>query len=332
MTRLIPMACIALATTLLLAATAPAQGIALRGGEIVIGSVVNVKASTVEIAVTFPRVETRVLDRSDIKPSSMYAILSGRLDQTSGKAHLELAQTCRELGLFAFGIAEAREAARRDPALAEASQHLVEGLRQSIADEILHAATSDADAGRYGSASLAAEAILRDYADTPAARAARDLLAKLRSLAATDARIVGEKEAVAATKRIRRALDRSTEDLAAPAHGKMRDQRRLQRGIARLEKVWKGVHDLVGPEDAAAASTSTSAPGAADRLAAAQTQLQSRLTAAYLALGQIYLEREALSDASEWCNKACEIDPQNKDSHQLHSLILQAKIISGAGY
>jgi len=127
-------------------------------------------------------------------------------------------------------------------------------------------------------------------------------------------------------------LDRSTEDLAAPAHRKMRDQRRLQRGIARLEKVWKGVHDLVGPEDAAAASTSTSAPRAADRLAAAQTQLQSRLIAAYLALGQIYLEREALSDASEWCNKACEIDPQNKDSHRLHSLILQAKIISGAGY
>ena len=99
-----------------------------------------------------------------------------------------------------------------------------------------------------------------------------------------------------------------------------------------MEKTWKAVHDLVGPEASEGEQASTNAPSTADRLAAAQAELRNRLTAAYLALGQIYLEREALSDASEWCNKACETDPENKGSHRLHSLILQAKIISGSGY
>ena len=234
----------------LLAAAIPAQGIALRTGEVVIGRVVNVQASTIEIAVTFPRVETRVLKRGDIKPRSMYAILSGRMDQTSGTAHLELAQTCRELGLFAFGIAEARESARRDPALTDASNRLIKALRQSIATQLLRAATADAEAGLYGSAKLAAQTIVRDYSDTAAAGAARALLKqgsaaagaarallkKVRSVATPFARAVTEKEATAAIKKVRRALERSASDSAPPAHGKMRDQRRLQRGIARMEK------------------------------------------------------------------------------------------------
>ena len=316
----------------LIAAAIPAQGIALRTGEVVIGRVVNVQASTIEIAVTFPRVETRVLKRDDIKPRSMYAVLSGRMDQTSGTAHLELAQTCRELGLFAFGIAEARESARRDPALTDASNRLIKALRQSIATQLLRAATADAEAGLYGSAKLAAQTIVRDYSDTAAADAARALLKKVRSVSTPFARAVTEKEATAAIKKVRRALERSASDSAPPAHGKMRDQRRLQRGIARMEKAWKAVHDLVGPEASEAEQASTNASSTADRLAAAQAELRNRLTAAYLALGQIYLEREALFDASEWCNKACETDPENKGSHRLHSLILQAKIISGSGY
>ncbi len=78
--------------------------------------------------------------------------------------------------------------------------------------------------------------------------------------------------------------------------------------------------------------TTTSTVSPTERLVAAQSDLRKRLTAAYLALGTIYLERRALPDADEWCNKACDLDPENKRSHALHTLILQAKIVNGWGY
>ena len=69
-----------------------------------------------------------------------------------------------------------------------------------------------------------------------------------------------------------------------------------------------------------------------DRLATAQAAMRARLTEAYLALGTLHLERLALTDADEWCNKACKLDPENAHLHRLHALILQAKIVSGWWY
>ena len=320
----------------LLAASAvpfSAQTLELHSGEVVIGRIIDVDENAVKIGVAFPEASIRSIARADIEPRSVYAVLAARMDQEDAKAHLDLAVTCRDLGLFALAIAEAREASRRDPKLSATVDKLIPDLRRRIAAEILQQAESDFADERSGSARLAAHVVARDYEDTAAAKGAQRLLKKIAARIGPVPREVTAKEADEAVTAARHDLERTEKDTATPAHGTMRDQRALQRAIARLEKTWERIGNLVGPRgNATPVAGSTSAPTPADRLSSVQAELRHRLTGAYLSLGTIYLQRRALPDADEWCNKACELDPDNHHLHRLHELILQAKIVNGWGY
>tara|TARA_R110002072_G_scaffold141664_3_gene286921 strand:- start:21539 stop:22528 length:990 start_codon:yes stop_codon:yes gene_type:complete len=310
----------------------PAQTLELRTGEVVIGRVIDVDDHVVKIDVTFPAEGVRSVARADMEPRSVYAVLASRIDQADAKAHLELAHRCRELGLFALGIAEAREAARRNPAFATDVDKLVAEFRGRIAADIIQQAERDYADDRIGSARLAVHVVLRDYKDTTAAKRAGKLAKKIAARVGPAPREATPKEIKAAIAAVRRDLARTEKDTKSAAHGKMRNQRGLQRAIARLEKTWARIGNLIAPIEAPAKSTSTAAATIADRLSSAQADLRHRLTGAYLSLGSIYLQRRALPDADEWCNKACELDPENKHLHRLHEQIIQAKIVSGWGY
>lgn len=323
-------------TLLLLAATAQpllAQTLELRTGEVVIGRVLEVDADTISVEVTFPTVSERSIPRSEIEPRSIYALLSARIDQADAKAHLALAATCRKLGLFALAIAEAREAGRRDSVYSSTVDKMISELRGEIAAELLRQAENDFADDRVGSARVAAHVVLRDYEETASAKGAKQLMEKIAARVGPAPREVTAEEIEKLVAAVRRDLERTQEATAAPAHGSMRDQRALERAIARLEKAWEKIGNLVGPRgDTTASSGTTSAATPADRLSSAQADLRRRLTAAYLSLGSIYLQRRALPDADAWCNKACELDPENQHLHRLHELILQAKIVGGWGY
>lgn len=318
---------------LLLAATAHpllAQTLELRTGEIVIGRVLEVDDDTIRVEVTFPTVSDRSIRRADIEPRSIYAMLSARIDQADAEAHFALAVTCRKLDLFALAIAEAREAGRLDTSYSSKVDKMISELRGDLAAEVLRNAEHDFTDDRTGSARVAARVVLRDYDDTSSARGAKRLMEKIADRVGPAPREATAEEIETLVADVRRDLERTEEATSTPAHGSMRDQRALERAIARLEKAWEKVGNLVGPRgDATPSNGTTSARTPADRLSSAQADLRRRLTTAYLSLGSIYLQRRALSDADEWCNKACELDPENHQLHYLHELILQAKIVGG---
>ena len=321
---------------LLVTTTLPlsAQTLELRSGEVVIGRVLAVDDHTVKLEVTFPDVSVRSIKRSDIQPRSIYALLSARIDQADAKAHLGLARTCKKLGLLALAISESREASRRDAALSPIVDKLIIQLRGQLAGEILQQAEGDYAEDRMGSARMAAHVLKRDYGDTDAATGAKKLMAKIAARVGPQPREISAKEVNKVVAAARRALARTAKKTGAtPAHGSMRDQRALQSAVSRLEKAWARIGNLVGPhEEATPEAGRTSVATPADRLSLVQAELRRRLTASYLSLGSIYLERRALPDADDWCNKACALDPENKHLHRLHELILQAKIVSGWGY
>lgn len=305
---------ISIAALFLMAATAQpllAQTLELRTGEVVIGRVLEVDDDAIRVEVTFPTVSDRSIPRADIEPRSIYALLAARIDQADAKAHIALAATCRELGLFALAIAEAREAGRRDPSYSSRVDKMILELRGDIAAAVLRDAENDFTDNRTGSARLAARIVLRDYEDTPSARGAKRLMDKIADRVGPEPREATAKEIESLVADVRQDLERTEEATATPAHGSMSDQRALERAIRRLEKVWEKVGNLVGPRDDATPSNgTTSARSPADRLSSAQADLRRRLTTAYLSLGTIYLQRRALPDADEWCNKACELDPE----------------------
>jgi hypothetical protein len=314
------------------AASLSAQTLELRSGEVVIGRVLEVDDHTVRVEVTFPDVSARSIARADIEPRSIYALLSARINQADARSHLELAVTCRELGLFALAIAEAWEAGRRDPTLRPTVDKMIPELRGQIAAEVLRQAESDFADGRLGAARLAAEVVMRDYDDTPAARGAKRLTERVAARVGPAPRVATAKEAEKLVAEARKDLERTEKDTATPAHGSVRDQRDLERAVVRLEKIWAKIGDLLVPvADATSATVTTSPATPADHLSSMQAELRERLTAAYLSLGSIYLQRRALPDAEEWCNKACALDPKNAHLHRLHERILQAKIVGGWG-
>lgn len=301
---------------------APAQTLELRSGEVVIGHVTEFGEKSLKIDVSFPVPGTRTIERADVEPRSIYAVLAARIDQDDARAHFTLAGTCRELGLFPHAIAEAREAARRDPALLPDANRMIADLQDAIGADLLRRAEASFAEDRLGSARLTAQAVLRDYRNTGAAKDASDLLRRLDAGANGSLRHATAEQITAAVESARKELDRAAKDAQVPAHGRVKDQRRLERGVARLEQVWRSVGDLAPPDGVTLA----------DRLSATQAELRQRLVDAYLGLGAIHLERRALPDADEWCNKACELDPGNQRLHRLHELILHAKLVSGWGY
>ena len=62
------------------------------------------------------------------------------------------------------------------------------------------------------------------------------------------------------------------------------------------------------------------------------TRIEERLARAYLTAGSIHLQRYSIPRAEEYCNKACELQPEDKANHALHRLIIEAKIYGGYGW
>ncbi|MFY9344997.1 MAG: hypothetical protein WAT39_21070 [Planctomycetota bacterium] len=298
----------------------PAQTVELRSGEVVIGRVVDFGDRSLKLEVQYPAPGIRTIGRADLDPRSLYTVLAARIDQDDARAHLGLAATCRDLGLFAHAIAESREAARRDAKLAAESSAMVRELHEAIGADLLRQAEDAAAESRLGSARLAAQAVLADYRDTASAKAAEQLLQRIATHGERPPRRASADEVAAAVESARKELERTEKDTRVPAHGAVRDQRALQRAIPRLEKVWQSIGDLE-PEAKDVSAT--------DRLTSTRAELRQRLVDAYLAMGSIYLQRRALPDAEEWCNRACELDAENQQLHPLHQLILQAKLVGG---
>jgi hypothetical protein len=64
------------------------------------------------------------------------------------------------------------------------------------------------------------------------------------------------------------------------------------------------------------------------RVVSMRETAKRKLVSAYLTAGTIFLERRVIASAEEYCNLACELDPENRESHRLHELVLQAKLLA----
>jgi tetratricopeptide (TPR) repeat protein len=301
------------------------QTLDLRSGEIVIGRVAEVNDREIVVETGYPEPVTRTVPRGDLAPLSLYSLMAMRSDPADAKAHVKLAQLARELGLPAQAIAEYREAGRLEPSLKGAMETAATEVRRALAADLLDDAREAMNDGRLAAARLLLHAIASKYADTPAAKDAGVLTAELRTKeqpALAGTKILPPKEVEAAMKRANDHEKRADSVGEASPHGGAKEQRRLEAAVGHLESAWAAVKGVGGAEGD---------PGLTDRLLRQREEIRRTLTGAYLAIGTVLVERRALPGADSYCEKACELDPENKDSHALHGLILQAKISRGYG-
>lgn len=308
----------------LIVATTHAQTLDLKSGEVVIGRVSAIDGEVVKIDVGYPNVEQRSIQRSEITPLSLYYVLAAGVDPSNAAAHMTLAETCSDLGLWAHVIAEAREAARLDRSMKSAAERHVGVARSEIAQGLLAEAREALDEGREAAARLALTAVVTDYSETLAGVDAKKLLGVLneKEKAAQPKRLISKAQAAEALDRAEAHL-KAAATVAAPTanHGGSKAQRRLESIVAHLEKGWGTIKDvdLAEPIDVELAH----------QLANRRTEMRRRLVESYLELGTAFIQRRAIPDAEKYCELACGLDPENRANHALHRLILNAKISRG---
>ena len=313
---------------LLLVVLAPtiavAETVELRSGGVLVGDV-RVEGDAVVVDARYPRVERIKLTREDIAPESLFRIMERGVNTKDPTERRKLGELAESLDLKAVAVAEYRAAAELDPTLAKEMEARIGRLRERIGADLLEDARELLNEGKARATVMYLHSLLEIYAGTEAAKEAAALMAKAHQEAgrAVDVarKTVPEDQAEKTIAEVESHLSRAGaayRDVGGHEGSSMRDQRAAESAIGHYEAAWEEAKRLpVAPAD----------EGLGVRIEEVRARAKSGLVEAYLTAGSIHLQRRALPAAERYCNKACELDPERKRTHELHRLIVAAKAL-----
>jgi len=304
---------------------ARAETVELQSGGTIAGQVSLGEGDLVIVEARFPRSERLQIRRSDLTPGSLYRVLERRSDPEDPEARKELGSLAEAAGLKGAAIAEFRAVIELDPDSKKEMDERIGALIESLAADILVDARDLLAEGRANAAAMYLHTLMETYPGTKAAKEAARLVPEATKAAGAsvdvESRTVDATVAAKTIETVESHLqkgDMATKEV--PGHGSsVADGRSAERAVKHYEAAWESARTLpvaTGNRDLDA------------RIAKARTRTKTALVQAYLTAGTVYLQRRALPDAERWCNKACELEPENKQNHTLHKLILQAKALS----
>lgn len=320
-----------LTATIALAGQAFAETVRLRTGQTLMGDLRLEGDDAIVLDQRFPTVGVVHLKRSDLAPESLYDVLERRTDAADAAKRLALGETAEKLGLSGAAIAEYRRVRSLDPASATEMDRRVVRLEEEVATDALDDAKDLLEEGMANAALMRLHALLEIYPGTKAAKLAQALLVTAEKAAGASAevavRTVAAADAVKLADEIEAGL-RKGDAAAAKVSGHegtggTADVRSLLRAIDLYEDAWKDARRLPAGTNGTAELD--------DRFAKLRARAKASLVRAYLDAGSVLLQRRSIPSAERMCDKACELDPQHKDLHALHRLILEAKATSWRG-
>ncbi len=311
-----------------LASLARAESVQLRGGASLEGDVSLEGPDTVVVDARFPAVKVVRLKRSELTPESLFSVLERRTDAKNPLKRRELGQVAETLGLLGAAVAEYRAAASLDASLAKEMDAKIEALIEEIAAGLLGDAKDLLDEGKSQAAIRNLHSLLERYPKSRAAKGVQALMGKAHEAAGTAAETAKKTVDAAGAEKIADAvlahLQKGEKARAGVAGhegaGGAADQRAILRAIDHYEDAWAGAKKFPVTETGNAELNT--------RLGDLHAKAKASLVQAYLTAGTMLLERRAIPSAERYCNKACELDPENKANHDLHRLIIEAKINS----
>jgi tetratricopeptide (TPR) repeat protein len=316
----------------LLSAAIPtrADTVRLKTGAILVGDVELAENGDIVINVRFPEEEQITLKRDELEPRSLYDVLDRRTDSGDVGARLRLGQLAESVGLYGIAVSDYLAVAALDPELRSDMEKRVERVRESIAAKILQDAKALLEEGNTRSALMYIHTIQERYGTTEAAKEAKKLMATAHEHAGSSTEVakktVTEEKAPEVIESLKKDLekgDRETRELGGHEGNSSRDRRAAEKAIRYYESAWEKIKTL----PVAAQDTELH-----DKIRRLRESGKDRLTKAYLSAGSIHLQAYSLPRAEEYCNKACELQPEDKASHVLHRLIIEAKINGGYGW
>lgn len=308
---------------------ATAEVLELKSGETLIGRVTEVTNEGLQIRVGFPRNEQLSVQTEQIKPASLYAVLSARIDPNSAKDRAELAQTCLDLGLMGHAIAEFREAISLDPALRDKHGGKIRQIQEEVAEGIFREIQNALKENRLSHAKLNSEVLVEFYPETAAGKKAKrtldDIMTQKKAMMSREAK---KEEAIRTSLKEAERLEARAEKLASRVKSdisrKAKDRKINQQVAQILESAYSKVRNIETlPEERNERYGS--------ELLATQRRLQTKLGQQYLKLGTAFVQIRALPTAEQYSVKACELDSEGRSCARLQNLIIQARLTSGWG-
>ncbi len=298
------------------------------------GEVVEVSESAVVMDADWPPLGRVTLERSRIEDRSWWRLRTQRLGEDWEK-RLALAEWAEERGLFVQAVIEFKRV-REDADLRDRATTSIQRIERRLALELLDRGESLLADARPSAARRYYEIIVRRYPATDVAPMARSRLTAIEEAAERERRRLraAREEARelrafrrdaaawdAELKAIRLLMEKAEElGSAVTAHTRtVRDSRRVRDQAKHLEKAWRQVTALGPPPDGVDCDD-------VDRV---RSLVKERLVTAYLRLGEGELVRGSIVRAEEWCVRACELDPEGRENHDLHEKIIDAFLLSG---
>lgn len=309
-----------------LAPVASAETLQLRSGQTLVGEVRLGEGEAVVVEARYPELRTITLRRNDLAPESLYELLERRADPKDPAKHRELGELADGLNLKGQAVGEYRAVKALDPSQAKEMDARIARLLGAIAADLLDDARNLLEEQSPRAAVMYLHTILEQYPDTDAAKGAKKLMDEAHQAAGTgievSTRTVSLKEAPKLLESVQKHLEKGDKQFAGVgAHegSSVAEQRAAERAIAHYEDAWEEVKDLpVASGDSIMQA----------RIDASRSQAKAALVKAYLTAGTVHIQRRSIGSAERYCNKACELDPENKENHSLHRLIVQAKAVN----
>lgn len=323
---------VVLGAAIAVSAAAEAGSVRLKSGEVLIGEIKSASFEQVEIATIFPEEGSRKIDADKIEAASLYEALAARLDPNDITARLRLAKLCLDNDLFVYALSEIKRAQGLAPERRAELEGMKQRARESAARSALEAAKNEFALERFQAARMRITALTKEFGDTAAAEEARALLKKLPSTRAReDGKAHGKFKSIeAARKRLRKAV--ALLDRADERTGKLERHFRLGKDDERLLKTAIQYYQRAFALVRQPALQTTEDEELNSALSKQYLRARGRLTRAYLELGTLYLGRGAINAAEECCLRACEIEPEGRELHDLHERIIRARQSQRFGY
>lgn len=317
-----------LATFALLAAPAvlPAEVLELRSGGTLVGDVRLEGPDKIVVDARFPEARTVTLSRDELTPASLYSILERRADPKDAAKHRELGELAARLDLKGVAVADYRAVKQLDPSSAKEMDERIARLCEGIASDLLDDATRELEDGNSRAAMMYLHTILERYPDTRAAKGARELMPKAHEMAGPGTEVAPRTaSATAAPKEIDTVAahlqkgDKAFQPLRGHEGSSVASQHAAEQAISHYERAWEAAKRL---------PVAAGSPELESRIDVIRARAKQSLVDAYLTAGSIHLQRRSIPSAERYCNKACQLDPENKRNHELHRQIVDAKSVS----
>lgn len=303
-----------------------AETIRLATGEVLIGEVQSADFMQLTVKVVFPSDRELTLTAAQLAPQTLYAVLAARLSASEPGPRLELAEYCLRTGLYAHAIVEARRVGKLDESKLTRTKAIESSAWEAIATTLLDEAKTQIAIEEPGLARMYLESLLARYPDTDSAKEAKRLLKKLPSREETvlPPRITDAKEKDDLRAKLKKAkkyyekAEERTQGMKRHFQSGKKDEQLLRRA----EPYYRKAYALVRT----AARTSTDDTTLDAELRALAATVRPQLAKVYLELGSMYLGRGSIKLAEEYCTRACQVEPENRELHGLHQKILDARI------